>query len=43
MKLTKQSGNIEFDILYADDTKRHEGEGVLFSFCEEKINVHIAL
>lgn len=41
MKLTKRSGNIEFDILYADNTKRHEREGVLFSFCDEKVDVHI--
>ena len=40
MATIKTSENIEFDVIYADGTRRHVAEGVLFEVENEKIVFH---
>ena len=38
MELFKESSNVEFDVIYADGSRRRVKEGVLFEVEDEKIN-----
>lgn len=40
MEIIKTSKNVEFDVIYADGTRRHVNEGVLFEVENEKIIFH---
>ena len=40
MEKDKISENVEFDVLYADDTKRHVPEGILFGVEEDTMVFH---
>lgn len=40
METIKTSANVEFDVIYADGTRRHVTEGVLFEVENEKIIFH---
>lgn len=40
METIKTSKNVEFDVIYADGTRRHVTEGVLFEVENEKIVFH---
>lgn len=40
METIKTSKNVEFDVIYADGTRRHVTEGVLFEVDDEKIVFH---
>ena len=40
MEAIKTSSNVEFDVIYADGTRRHVTEGVLFEVENEKIVFH---
>lgn len=40
MEAFKTSKNVEFDVIYADGTRRHVTEGVLFEVENEKIVFH---
>ena len=37
--IIKQTKNMEFDVIYADGTKRHVKEGILFEACEDNSTV----
>ena len=40
MEAIKTSKNVEFDVIYADGTRRHVTEGVLFEVENEKVVFH---
>lgn len=40
MGVIKTSPNVEFDVIYADGTRRHVAEGVLFEVEKERIIFH---
>lgn len=40
METIKTSKNVEFDVIYADGTRRHVTEGILFEVENEKIVFH---
>ena len=40
MEEIKTSQNVEFDVIYADGTRRHVSEGVLFEVEDEKLIFH---
>lgn len=40
MEPIKTSESVEFDVIYADGTRRHVNEGVLFEVKDEKIIFH---
>ena len=40
MEAIKTSKNVEFDVIYADGTRHHVNEGVLFEVEGEKITFH---
>ena len=40
MEAIKTSENVEFDVIYADGTRRHVTEGVLFEVKDEKMIFH---
>lgn len=40
MEVIKTSPNVEFDVIYADGTRRHVSEGVLFEVKDEKLIFH---
>ena len=40
METIKTSKNVEFDVIYADGTRRHVTEGVLFEVENERIVFH---
>lgn len=40
MELFKESSNVEFEVVYADGSRRRVKEGVLFEVEDEKINFH---
>lgn len=40
MDTIKTSNNVEFDVIYADGTRRHVSEGILFEVENEKIVFH---
>ena len=40
MEAIKTSKNVEFDVIYADGTRRHVTEGVLFEVENERIIFH---
>lgn len=40
MEAIKTSKNVEFDVIYADGTRRHVTEGVLFEVENDKIVFH---
>lgn len=41
MEPIKTSENVEFDVIYADGTRRHVAEGVLFEAEGQRMNIHI--
>lgn len=40
MKAIKTSENVEFDVIYADGTRHHVAEGVLFEVKDNKLTFH---
>lgn len=40
MEAIKTSENVEFDVIYADGTRRHVTEGVLFEAKDSKLTFH---
>ena len=40
METIKTSPNVEFDVIYADGTRHHVAEGVLFEVKDEKLIFH---
>lgn len=40
MEAIKTSENVEFDVIYADGTRRHVSEGVLFEIKDNKLVFH---
>ena len=40
MERIKTTTNLEFDVIYADGTRRHVSEGVLFEIENEKVVFH---
>lgn len=40
MEAIKTSGNVEFDVIYADGTRHHVSEGVLFEVKDECVIFH---
>lgn len=40
MEAIKTSENVEFDVIYADGTRHHVSEGVLFEVKDEKLILH---
>lgn len=40
METIKTSKNVEFDVIYADGTRHHVSEGVLFEIKDNKLTFH---
>lgn len=40
METIKTSTNVEFDVIYADGTRHHVSEGVLFEVKDDKLTFH---
>lgn len=40
METIKTSTNVEFDVIYADGTRHHVAEGVLFEVKDNKLTLH---
>lgn len=40
MEVIKKSSNTEFDVIYADGTRHHVAEGVLFEVENERVTFH---
>ena len=41
MEPIKTSEKVEFDVIYADGTRRHVSEGILFEAEGDRMNIHI--
>lgn len=41
MEWIKQSQNIEFDVIYADGTRNHACEGILFEAVDDRMVLHL--